>query len=42
MEQEIPEWEKILSFFSQDEITITFGTGKITGHCYQDSICASS
>ena len=24
----------------KDEITITFGTGKITGQCYQDSICA--
>lgn len=24
----------------QDEITITFGTGKITGQCYQDQICA--
>ena len=26
----------------QDEIPITFGTGKITGQCYQDQICAGS
>ena len=25
----------------QDEITITFGTGKITGQCFTDSICAT-
>ncbi|CAK9062560.1 Cathepsin E-A [Durusdinium trenchii] len=26
----------------QDEITITFGTGKITGQCFQDDICIGS
>eukprot|EP00434_Breviolum_minutum_P043171 symbB.v1.2.038468.t1/scaffold6002.1/size21864/2 len=32
----------IASGMEQDEITITFGTGKITGQCYQDSICIGS
>ena len=25
----------------EDEITITFGTGKITGQCFTDSICVT-
>lgn len=32
----------VASGMEQDEITITFGTGKITGQCYQDQICIGS
>ncbi|CAE8618699.1 unnamed protein product [Polarella glacialis] len=31
----------VSSGFEPDEITITFGTGHITGNCLQDSICIS-
>merc|ERR1712232_759095 len=28
--------------YEQDEITVRFGTGSITGHCFKDSICLGS